>query len=212
MDSRMVEQFFVYGASGHGKVVVDAIQAAGKVVTFLVDDEVDKIGHSYFNLDVLGCDALVGKGQSAGSCVIAIGNNAIRERIAHALAGMSFPFGVAVHPHACIAATASLGAGTVVFAGVVINSDARIGEHVIINTSASVDHDCSVGSFTHIAPGARLCGGVKVGRSVLMGAGSVVLPGVSIGSGSTIGAGAVVTRDVPVNTTVAGNPARILER
>lgn len=204
-------RFFVYGASGHGKVVIDAIQAAGNAVSFLVDDDAGKIGHPYYNLDVLGSNYLVGKNQLAILGVVAIGNNATRERIAHALAGMAFPCGVVVHPRACVAASATLGVGTVVFAGAVINSDAKIGEHVIINTSASIDHDCCVGNFSHIAPGARLCGGVMVGESVLIGVGSVVPPGLKIGSRASVGAGAVVTRDVPENTIVAGNPARILE-
>ena len=51
-----------------------------------------------------------------------------------------------------------------------------------------------------------------VGDDVWIGAGAIVLPGVTVGRGAVIGAGAVVTRDVPENTVVAGNPARILRR
>lgn len=212
MSSKVSRRFFVYGASGHGKVVVDAIHAAGDIVAFLVDDNADKIGCPYYNIDVLSSAALAAQRTSADFGVVAIGNNATRQRIARMLVGMALPFGVVVHPHACVAASASLGCGTAIFAGAVINSDASIGEHAIINTLASVDHDCSIGDFSHIAPGVRLCGGVVVGESVLMGVGSVVVPGVSIGSGAIVGAGAVVTRDVPAGATVAGNPARILEQ
>lgn len=49
---------------------------------------------------------------------------------------------------------------------------------------------------------------VKRGASV--GSGSTILSNVTIGENAIVGAGSVVTRDVPANTIVAGNPARVL--
>jgi acetyltransferase-like isoleucine patch superfamily enzyme len=49
---------------------------------------------------------------------------------------------------------------------------------------------------------------VKKGASI--GSGATILANTSIGENAIIGAGAVVTKDVPANTIVAGNPARIL--
>lgn len=48
---------------------------------------------------------------------------------------------------------------------------------------------------------------VKKGASI--GSGSTILSNVTIGENAIIGAGSVVTKDVPANTIVAGNPARI---
>jgi acetyltransferase-like isoleucine patch superfamily enzyme len=49
---------------------------------------------------------------------------------------------------------------------------------------------------------------VKKGASI--GSGSTVLSNIIIGENAIVGAGSVVTREVPPNTIVAGNPARIL--
>ncbi len=50
---------------------------------------------------------------------------------------------------------------------------------------------------------------VKKGASI--GSGSTILPGITIGENSLVGAGSVVTKDVPANSVVAGNPAKIIK-
>jgi acetyltransferase-like isoleucine patch superfamily enzyme len=49
---------------------------------------------------------------------------------------------------------------------------------------------------------------VKKGASI--GSGCTILSNITIGENALIGAGSVVTKDVPPNTIVAGNPARVL--
>jgi acetyltransferase-like isoleucine patch superfamily enzyme len=51
---------------------------------------------------------------------------------------------------------------------------------------------------------------IRLGDDVWVGAGCTVLKGVTIGNRAIVGAGSVVTRDVPADTIVAGNPARVL--
>ncbi|MFR2774230.1 MAG: acyltransferase [Anaerostipes sp.] len=53
---------------------------------------------------------------------------------------------------------------------------------------------------------------IVIGNHVWIGARSIILKGVSIGDGAVIGAGSVVTRNVPQNSIVAGNPAKILKQ
>lgn len=55
-----------------------------------------------------------------------------------------------------------------------------------------------------------VCEPTKVGRRAAIGSGATILPGVEIGANAIVGAGSVVTRDVPADTVVAGNPARVV--
>ncbi len=50
----------------------------------------------------------------------------------------------------------------------------------------------------------RVCKGASIGS------GSTILSNVTIGENAIVGAGSVVTKDVPPNSIVAGNPAKVL--
>ena len=51
-----------------------------------------------------------------------------------------------------------------------------------------------------------------IGKNCFIAVGAIILPGVKIGDEVIVGAGAVVTKDVPSNTVVAGNPAKIIRK
>ena len=51
---------------------------------------------------------------------------------------------------------------------------------------------------------------ITIEDNAWLGGGSIVLPGMTIGENAIVGAGAVVTKDIPPNTLVVGNPARVI--
>lgn len=208
----MSEALFVFGASGHGKVVIDALQRAGGKVTLLVDDDARRRGDILLGHVVAGSrEALVSERARAGRGIVAIGRNEIRLAVAAWLGERGFGFGAVIDPSAVVSTFATIGVGTLIMTHAVVNADACVGEHVIVNTAATVDHDCVVGDGVHLAPGVHLCGEVRVGRGTLIGAGTVVVPGVCIGAGVVIGAGSTVLVDVPDGARMAGSPCRLLE-
>lgn len=188
---------YLYGASGHAKVIKDIIEANGNQVLGYVDDNVEL--NEFESLEV----SHTSSGRSP--LIISIGNNRIRKRIAESLES---DYETAVHPTASVSPSATIGKGSVVMAGAIINSSAIVGNHCIVNTGVSVDHECELGDYVHLSPHATLCGNVRVGEGSWIGAGAVVIQGIKIGKWSIVGAGAVVTHDVPDYTEVVGVPAR----
>ncbi len=51
---------------------------------------------------------------------------------------------------------------------------------------------------------------IVIERNVWIAAGATIIGGVTVGENSVVAAGSVVTKDVPPNTLVAGNPARVI--
>jgi acetyltransferase-like isoleucine patch superfamily enzyme len=56
------------------------------------------------------------------------------------------------------------------------------------------------------------CVPTLVKRGASIGSSATIVCGVTIGERAMVGAGAVVTKDVPANTLVVGNPARVLRK
>lgn len=88
-------------------------------------------------------------------------------------------------------------------------SGITLGENVLVGPKVNIitinhDPDPENRSATYGRP-------VVIGDNVWIGINSTILPGVSIGCGAIIGANSVVTKDVPLMTVVAGNPARIIK-
>ncbi len=194
----------VYGASGHGKVIIELLEVNGISDIEIWDDSDKQVVWQY----AVKKPSL--QREDRLQMVLAIGNNSNRKKLAEKYEGKA-EFATPVHTAAIISRRSKIGAGTVVMAGVSVNADTRIGKHCIINTSASIDHDCLLEDYVHISPNATLSGNVTVGEGTHIGAGAAVIQGIKIGKWCTIGAGTVIIRDVPDFATVVGNPGRIIK-
>lgn len=192
---------YLYGASGHAKVIADILESQGKQLTGIIDDNVainELMGYPVFH-----------KLGNPTPIIVSIGDNKDRRKVAENL--LDFKFETAIHTSAVVSPQAAIGDGTVVMQCAIVQAASIIGRHCIVNTGASVDHDCVLGDYVHVSPHATLCGNVIVGEGTWIGAGTVVIPGIKIGKWSVVGAGSVVTKDIPDNVVAAGNPCKIIK-
>jgi len=111
--------------------------------------------------------------------------------------------------------------------GATIGKNCKISSHTFICEGVHIEDNCFVGHgvmFTNdLFPRATNPDGspqseadwklvetfIKKGASI--GSNATILCGVTIGENALVGAGAMVTKDVPANTVMAGNPAKIIK-
>lgn len=200
----MENSITLYGASGHGKVIIDILQACNIIIKTVIDDNPN--ADNILGLPVTKTSDF--DQASFGKTIISIGNNSVRKKLSKSITA---EFSIGIHPSAVISKHTHIGEGTVVMAGVAINPDSTIGKHCIINTNATVEHDANIADFVHICPGASLAGNVTVGEGTQVGIGATVIQGVSIGKWVTIGAGSVIITNIPDYAVVVGNPGKIIK-
>jgi UDP-2-acetamido-3-amino-2,3-dideoxy-glucuronate N-acetyltransferase len=122
-------------------------------------------------------------------------------------------------PDARVGADCNVCDHTYIEGGVVVGDRVTIKSGVYLWEGMVVEDDVFLGpqaTFTNDRfPRSRqpwTCEGIVIRQRASVGAGAIVLPGVTIGERAMVGAGAVVTRDVPPDTVVVGNPARVVRR
>ena len=107
---------------------------------------------------------------------------------------------IAIENDVVIGNNVTIKSGVFIWDGLVIEDD------VFIGPSATFMNDKKPKSKSY--PESFLKTVIQKGASI--GANCSILPGITIGKNALIGAGSVVTKDVPANSIVVGNPAKVI--
>lgn len=183
----------IVGAGGHGRSVAEAILLGGmyRLAGFLDDNWPDlRAVWDYPVLRRLG--ELESCLRHTRFTIVAIGNNATRERVHARILAAGGELVTIIHPAATVSPRAVLGAGCAVMAGAIVGTEARLGQGAIVNCNATVDHHCTVGDFAHLGVGACMAGGSVLGHGAWMQAGAAIGYGVKVAPGAVLAPGAAL--------------------
>lgn len=121
-------------------------------------------------------------------------------------------FATLIHPSAMIPkGFCEIGNGVLMAPLSQISPDVTLENNCILLPNSFVGHDSTLKKFAHIATNSVVGANVSVGRACHIGSNATIREKLKIGDFSLIGAGAVVLNDVPENSIVVGNPARLLK-
>lgn len=205
-----MKDIILIGYSGHAYVVAEAAACSGLSVKYYSEkQEAKKNPYGLKYLGFEGNDDFLGW-KDDYQFVLGIGDNLIRQKVAHYIERYNKKMLTIVHPFASLATNVQLGTGTFIARNVAVNPLAKIGSYVILNTSSVIEHECFIEDGVHIGPGAVLAGNVTVGEGSFIGANAIIKQGIEIGKNVIVGAGAVVLRNVADGMKVIGNPGRIV--
>jgi acetyltransferase-like isoleucine patch superfamily enzyme len=117
---------------------------------------------------------------------------------------------VEIQKNATIGSNTKISSHTFVCEGVTIGDDVFIGHNVSFINDKYPRSTSAEGKLQTEADWQVVKTRIEKGASI--GTSSTILCGVVVGENAIVGAGSVVTHDVPANTVVAGNPARVIRK
>jgi len=87
-----------------------------------------------------------------------------------------------------------------------------IGKHVLIGPNVGIYTAVHPIDWQERATGAEYGQPITIGDHCWIGGSAVICPGVTIGNRCIVAAGSVVVKDVPDDSMVGGNPARLIKK
>lgn len=212
-----MKKVVIIGAGGLGRQVLLALEDCNQdspqyePLGFIVQTQYGKPGDLVNDYPILGDLSWLEANSKDVYAICALGEPHQRLRLVENARQIGARFCSVIHPSAYLNRWVVFGEGVFIGHGAMFADHVQVGNFAVVAGVSVIAHDVVVKDFATVTHGVHISGNVTLGEGCYLGVGVNVIDKVSIGAWSLVGAGSVVIRSVPENTTVIGNPARVIE-
>ena len=202
----------IIGAAGCGREVANWIEDINKVeptwnILGFLDDNPNVLDGFLCKYQIIGT-IKDHEPRTDVKYAMGIASPAVKKLIGSALIEKGAQFASIIHPSVHVYSEYELGVGLVAYPNAKIATGCKIGNFVTLQ-STILGHDAVLEDYVTVSSSCGITGGTKLHEGCFIGDHACIAVGMEIGAWAYVGIGSVVIREVPENTRVFGNPARV---
>ncbi len=182
-------------------LVMTSAEKANYDEVFFVDLEADELRNVRSEEDFFN------NWKESSDALIAMGEPAMRQKVAAKYEAEGCSFATFVHPSAIVSPEAKLEPGVLVLPFSYIAQNTVIAKNTLIHAGAKIENDCAVGAHCVISVNTFIGAKTVVEDSCFVGPNAAIRDSLMIGANTIIGMGSNVTKSVETESVCYGNPA-----